>query len=428
MSPAAAVTLPPGPEIGALAATLAWKRDAIGLMERCHHAHGDRFTLPLAPHGACVLLADPADARQVFAAPPAAAHAGFANTFFRPLAGERSILVLDEDEHLIARRRLLGAFHGERMRAYKAVIAELADAAIAELPVGEPIELLPRMQQLTLTILLRILIEAPGGGRHDVLADTLRELVQSANARGGVVAHAQVDQVLVAADELLFMEIARRRRRILPRGDVLSLLLAATDQARAPLPDRDIRDTLMTLLLAGYETSATTLAWAAERLARHPAALDRIAVEAGRGECTWTDAVVRETLRLRPVFPLVARRLRAPLALDERCTLPEDVTVAPCIWLINTKERTYPEPYAFRPERFLNRTPDTYAWLPFGGGVRRCLGVGFAQLEMRVILQALARRFVLEAPGGDDERPVTHTLTLVPGDGARVRLRRREGR
>jgi cytochrome P450 len=419
---AAPHALPPGPDLGALAVTLQFKRDPIGLLDRCRDAHGARFTLPLLPHGRCVVLGDPEDARCLFAARPDDAHAGFANAFFAPAIGPRSILLLDGDEHLATRRLLLPAFHGDHVRAQVDRIARIADAAIAAWPADEPLAVLPLMQALTMDVLSAVVLGVEGGACAREVSEAMLGLVEWANPRGGRIARERVD-ARARADAVVLREIARRRAADSGPGDVIGMLLDARGADGAPLDDDEIRSQLVTVLLAGYETSATTLSWAVERLARHPGVLARLTAEADATGAHYTDAVVRETLRLRPVFPMVGRRLRAPLTLADGLVVPADVTVAPSIWLVNTRSAAYPEPLEFRPERFLDTAPDSFGWLPFGGGVRRCLGAAFTQVEMRIILRALVRRFAPVAVDNAPERMVVHALTLVPEHGARVRLR-----
>jgi cytochrome P450 len=423
---AAPHALPPGPDLSALAVTLQFKRDPIGLLDRCRDAHGDRFTLPLMPHGHCVVLGDPDDARCLFAARPDDAHAGFANAFFAPAVGARSILLLDGDEHLATRRLLLPAFHGDHVRAQVERIARIADAAIAAWPADQPLAVLPLMQRLTMDVLTAVVLGVEGGARAREVSEAMLGLVEWANPRGGRIARECID-ARARADTVVLREIELRRVADAGPGDVIGMLLDARDGDGVPLDDEEIRSQLVTVLLAGYETSATTLSWAVERLARHPGVLARLTAEADATGAQYADAVVRETLRLRPVFPMVGRRLRAPLALADGVVVRADVTVAPSIWLINTRNDAYPEPLEFRPERFLDAAPDSFGWLPFGGGVRRCLGAAFTQVQMRIILQALVRRFTPVATDEASERMVVHALTLVPEHGARVRLRPRSG-
>jgi cytochrome P450 len=416
--------LPPGPNLSALAVTLQFKRDPIGLLDRCRDAHGSRFTLPLMPHGHCVVLGDPDDARCLFAAAPYDAHAGYANAFFAPAVGPRSILLLDGDEHLATRRLLLPAFHGDHVRAQVDRIERIAAAAIAAWPADEPLSILPLMQRLTMDVLTAVVLGVEGGPRAQAVSAAMLGLVAWANPPGGRVVR-EHGEARTRADAVVLREIELRRAAVTGPGDVIGMLLAARDADGAPLNDEQIRSQLVTVLLAGYETSATTLSWAVERLARHPEVLARLTAEAGTSGARYADAVVRETLRLRPVLPMVGRRLRAPLALADGAVLGADITVAPSIWLINTRAAAYPEPLEFRPERFLATSPDTFGWLPFGGGVRRCLGAAFTQVEMRIILRSLVRRFAPVALDAAPERMVVHALTLVPEHGARVRLRPR---
>ncbi len=233
-------------------------------------------------------------------------------------------------------------------------------------------------------------------------------------------------RVLEPADELLYDEIARGRAdpHLEQRDDVLSLLLQARHDDGRPMADKELRDELMTLLVAGHETTATALAWALEALARHPRVLARLRAEVDGGEDAYLDAVVKETLRLRPVVALVLRRLTAPMEIGGR-TLPAGVSVAPCIYLLHRRPDVYPEPRAFRPERFLDRAPGTYTWIPFGGGVRRCLGASFAQFEMRVVLREIVSRLDLRPGSPRQERRVRRAIFFSPSRGGEVVVRPR---
>jgi cytochrome P450 len=387
-------------------------------MLRLRERYGDAISVRIAHEGTWILLSDPAAIKEVFTGDPATLHAGEANVVLRPLLGPRSVLLLDEAPHMAQRKLLLPAFHGERLSAYAELIADLAAREVDSWPAGEPIAMRPRMQALTLEVIMRAVF----GSRDERLRAALARMLDWTTdpARLGLVVAlgpARVERlrlfrgVLDPVDALLAGEIAARRAA--PGEDMLSLMIAAG------MSDAELRDELLTLLVAGHETTATALAWALERLARHPAAWARL------GEEAYRDAVIKETLRLRPVLPIVLRKLKAPLEIGG-WALPAGVSVAPCIYLLHRRADLYPDPHAFRPERFLDRPSGTYTWIPFGGGVRRCLGASFAQFEMATVLRVVAERVErLEAPDPAGERVTRRAITLVPARGARIGVTRR---
>jgi cytochrome P450 len=280
---------------------------------------------------------------------------------------------------------------------------------------------------------MRAVFGVTDAGRRERLRDLLRRLldgtasttlqfrVLAARRRPEADPLAHLRRTAREIDALLLAEIAERRAdpRAGEREDILSLLLAARFEDGAGMDDRELRDQLVTLLMAGHETTATALAWTVDLLVRHPAALARLTAEADRGAGAWVRAVIREALRLRPVVALAGRRLAAELRVDG-LRLPAGTDVTPAIWLTHTRADLYPEPYAFRPERFLERPPATYAWIPFGGGVRRCLGAAFAELEMRVVLETIVRRRALRPAAARAERVTRRNVTFSPRHGTRV--------
>ena len=368
------------------------------------------------------MLTDPADVRTVFTGDPEVLHAGKGNKVLRPVLGRRSVLLLDQPDHLPQRKLLLPPFHGDRMGAFAETMREIAERELGGWE-GE-VATAPRMQELTLAVIL----ETVFGSQHEsALHLALRRALDMVAGPRGIAAMAILgadwaerlrvfDGVLRPVDALIAEEVATRRAQ--PGQDVLSMLVQARREDGSPMTDRDIRDELMTLLVAGHETTATALAWAVERLARHPDAWARLREE---GE-PYADAVVKETLRLRPVLPIVIRNLQKDFEVGGR-TIPAGNDLVPCIWLMHRREDLYPEPHAFRPERWLGTKPGTYTWIPFGGGVRRCLGAAFADLEMRIVLQALAARHERIAPDRQGHEPVRRrAITLTPARGGRVRL------
>jgi cytochrome P450 len=426
---------PPGPRLPATLQGLGYLVGGQRFIERCLRRYGPTFTLRLTGLGTVVVLTDPADVKTVFTAGPDVLDAGSGNKPIEILLGSRSLLVLDGAEHMRQRKLMLPAFHGERLKLYRELIDDLAEDMLDRWPVGEPFALLPEMQQLTLEIILRVVF----GTEDPALRDRIRVLVRYAasDVTGiryalrafGTLSHWRAfERAHARADERIYAEIARRRARPTDGADVLSLLLAARDEDGEPMTDVEIRDELVTLLIAGHETTATGLAWAFELLVRHPEAMGRLTGEARAGaEERYAGAVATETLRLRPPVGVMARRVRVPFAVGGH-ELPPGVRIVPGIPIVNRDPRVYPEPDEFRPERFLEHGPDTYAWIPFGGGIRRCLGASFAQLEMRRVLHVVLRRARLRAVDPTPERAVRRAIVYPPRRGVRVVLEHRDPR
>jgi cytochrome P450 len=392
-----------------------------------------------------VLFSHPDAIRDIFTGDPDDLHAGESNAIFEPLLGRHSLLLLDGGEHLRERRLVQPPFHGERMVAYRAVMQDIARRAIDAWPVGHGFAIQPEMQGITLDVILRTVFGLDEGPRMTALRRELVELLAvSSNPQlllaalqtgGGAPprgASARPLETRKRVDQLLLAEIARRRARPEDdRTDVLSLLLAARDEDGAPLSDQALRDELVTLLVAGHETTATALAWAVHHLLVHPDVRARLADEV-RGiddplalsRLDWLDAVAKETLRLTPIVPMVGRRLTRPLTIGGHA-LPTGVIAAPSIVLTHRRPERWPDPDRSAPERFLDAKPTPYEFLPFGGGVRRCVGAAFALYEMKIVLAEVVRRVELELQPGYEVRVVRRSVTLAPSDGMPVVVARR---
>ena len=424
--------LPPGPDWSLLRSMHRWWRQPLQTLEHCRDRYGSMFTYRIPHEGTWVFVSDPEQVKQVFTGDPNLLHAGEANIVLLPVLGEHSVLLLDEPEHMAQRKLMLPPFHGKRMQAYGEVMAEVARAEIDGWPVDEPVRARPRMQAVTLEIILRAVFGVEEGERLKTLRDRLRSTLNMlADPRRAVflvllgpkrlrrlpLFRRQMDKL----DELIYPEIAARRDApdLSERDDILSLLLQARYENGRAMSDRELRDELMTLLVAGHETTATGLSWAIELLSRHPEALARLEEEVAAGEDAYLDAVIKETLRLRPVIALVLRKLVEPMEIGGRL-LPAGVSVAPSIYLVHRDPEIYPEPERFRPERFLEQPAGTYTWIPFGGGVRRCLGGAFAEYEMAVVLRELVARRRIRPVGERPEHSVRSTITNVPNRGAEV--------
>jgi cytochrome P450 len=400
----------------------------------------------MAGIGRFALFSSPAAIRQIFIGDPAVLHGGETSEPLAPVVGTYSLLRLDEAEHVRERKLLLPPFHGERMQAYAEVMREATDAAIDRWPLGEPFAMHGPMQEITLAVILRAVFGLTDSRRTDALASLLTELLDCAQTPWVLLEVFQRDwpgtpwrkflRLRAQIDEALFAEIARRRAEGTAgeaRTDILALLLAARREDGSGMSDRELRDELMTMLVAGHETTASTLAWTFERMLANPSVLARaqseIARVVGDGPLSpahlprleYLDAVVKETLRLRPILPLTARKTTAPVEIGGY-QIPARELVGACIYLAHLREESFPEPEAFRPERWEGIKPDPYTWLPFGGGARRCIGMAFAQYEMKVVLAATLARARLRLAPGRDTRVVRRGITLVPSGGTRVVL------
>jgi cytochrome P450 len=428
-------SLPPGPRIPVALQTALWIRRAQWMLDECSRRLGETFTLRIAGQGTWVVLSNPRDVEAVFRGDPAILHAGEGNRILEPVLGPRSVLLLDDREHIEQRRLMLPAFHGRRMGRYRELIAEVAAREIDGWPRGEVVRLRPRMQALTLEVILHAVLGVTDQSRRDELRVELRSLltVLTAPVWAALFILLGPDRMprvgpfrrrMARVDALLLAEIAERRRAGSgEREDIMSLLLAARHEDGSPMTDRELRDELVTLLVAGHETTANALAWAGERLVRHPDALARLTEEARAGrETTYVAAVVQETLRVRPVISIVQRVLTAPFHIAGY-DLPAGTALVPALYLVNRRPELYPEPERFDPQRFIGAAPGTYTWVPFGGGTRRCLGAAFAQFEMETVLHELAARTHLSAVHPESEPVLRRAVTETPARDAEVLVR-----
>lgn len=420
--------LPPGPRLPAAVQTARLIARPVPFLEDCRRRYGGTFTARVLRAGTMVFVSEPTSLKRLFAADRQNTIAPGRNVVLAPILGKRSLLLLEGEEHLRRRKLMLPPFHGERMRAYEQVMADATEREVAAWPLGDRFRLHTSMQGITLEVILRAVFGVEDDRR---LTELRRNLVgilattRSPLAIGLTIdslrrlpAHRRVARMLAEADRLLFAEIAERRAdpNLDSREDILSLLVGARFEDGSRMDDRELRDQLMTLLMAGHETTATALAWAFDLLFRAPDKLRRLREEVDDGGHTYLDAVIEETLRVRPVVPFVGRQLRVGAELDGY-RLPVGTVVMPAIYLTHTRPDLYPDPYAFVPERFLEGGPETYSWIPFGGGTRRCIGGAFAQLEMRVVLSAILRRADLRPGSEGPERMVRRNVTLSPRGG-----------
>jgi cytochrome P450 len=420
----------------------AWSRP-IAVFERNRARYGKRYTLNLLGQPPFVVLSDPQDIKEVLTASPDVLHPGEGARILQPLVGANSVTVLDEDPHLEQRKLLLPAFHGERMQNLAGLMRELCEQEIAGWPPGQILELHPRLQRLTLEIVLRAVFGLERGARLDELRDLLTGVLrftesplsllppppawlEQAMTAIGPLRHLRAD--LTQIDTLIHEFIDERRREGAGGVDVLALLLGAEHEDGSPMSADELRDELMTALIAGHETTASQLAWGFTHLAREPVVCARLRTELDDGDEEYLTATINEIMRRRPVLPNGEPRIvKAPIEIGG-ITYPEGVMLTVNAHLVHHDPELYPDPYAFRPERFIEReggrSPGTYTWLPFGGGRRRCPGASFAVLEMKIVLRAVLERFELDAVG-PPEVARRRSITVSPSRGAQIILRER---
>ncbi|HEV7461513.1 MAG TPA: cytochrome P450 [Solirubrobacteraceae bacterium] len=435
--PVAPAKLPPGPRRPTSIQTLGWWARPIPFLERARARYGRRFTIRLLGQVPFVMISDPDEVRELFTAPPDVLHPGEGARILEPVLGRNSVILLDEGEHLEQRKLMLPAFHGEKMQRLSELMDAVSRREAESWPQGEPIALHPRLQSLTLEIILRAVFGLDPGPRLDRLRERLTQilslgtkpfsLLPAQRGLGGRGPWARLMALRDEADALIFALIDERRRDPGERDDVLAMLLEARHEDGSEMSRQELRDELMTLLVAGHETTASQLAWTFERLVRTPAALERLAEEVREGdeEDGYLDATIQESLRRRPVLGNAAPRFaRQPVDVGD-WHYPEGVCLVANAYLLHHDPAIYPDPYAFRPERFLEEPPGTYTWIPFGGGRRRCLGASFAQLEMRIVLRAVLSRHDVIPAARAAEPTRRRSITFSPGDGALAVLRAR---
>jgi cytochrome P450 len=450
--------LPPGPRVPAAVQLIAtWTRPAASL-ERMRHRYGKRITVQLPFQPPFVILSDPEEIKELFKAPPDVLHPGEGARVLEPLIGRNSVILLDEGAHLEQRRLMLPAFHGEKMQRLTGLMTELAEREIDSWPLGEPIALHPRLQRLTLEIILRAVFGLDRGARLDDLRDKLTSVLEFGESplsvlpalrrmAGWLGPFRRFDAVGKLADELIFDLVEERRAEgETERDDVLAMLLQARHEDGSPMSAQELRDELMTALAAGHETTASQLAWTFERLAREPLVVRRLIEEIdGGGSDEYLTATINEVLRLRPVLPNAEPRLtKKPVTIGD-VEYPPGVALLASAYLVHHDPDIYPDPKSLRPERFLDKPqpddpgagqsgeagsraggkPGTYTWIPFGGGRRRCLGASFALQEMKIVVRSVFRRFDVSPSRPASEPTGRRSITFSPAHGATVVLRER---
>jgi cytochrome P450 len=441
--------LPPGPQAAAWRQLIRFSGDPLGLLDECRRRHGDAFTLRIAGNGRFVMLADPEAVREVFRGDPDVLHSGEANSIFTATVGRHSVLVLDGAEHARQRRVVVPPLKGERMRAFFDAMRLEALEAVKAWPVGTPFATLPTMRRATLRVILRTGLGLSPGPEMDNFEHKMERVLSNGRQRYALVLMTVIPihwfsgsrwvplfRQLRDLDDDLFAFIAERRRGERPPTgqNVLDDLLAAAHEDGTPLADQEVRDALITVLIAGHDTTALALAWALADIAAHPEVIDRLCAELARvtgggppeaahlPALEYLDGAIRESLRLRPVAPFVVRKTVRPFAVGGR-EYPAGVVLCPCSYLVHRREELYPEPARFRPERFLERKYGPHEWFPFGGGNRVCLGMPFALYEMKVLLATLLSQVRPSRPAGARSRARRYGIVLGPDDGGRVIVR-----
>jgi len=428
---------PPGSRTPSLLQAASYARDPLGFLIKLQRRYGDIFSLKFPFFGRIHYVAEPTLVKALFTGSPDQFHAGEANgTAFEQALGPNSILTLDGAAHMAQRKLLLPPFHGERIHAYGDLIREVTRKQMESWPVGETFALRPHTRRITLTVIMRAVFGSHDEDRlerFDLLIEDFTKWLSLITTipplRRNLGPGSPWPRFLRSReklDEFLYEEIGMRRKEIEAgesHDDVLTLLLRARHDDGSPMSDEELRDEMVSVLGAGHETTATGLAWAMERLLRTPRVLTKLRESIAAGDEEYLDATVKETLRARPVIADVGRRLTAPAEIGGY-QFPEGSFVMAAIAALHYREDLFPRPEQFRPERFLEGKPNNYAWIPFGGGVRRCIGAAFAEHEMRIVLREFVGRADLSAPDPRPERVRVRNVTLAPGKGTRVRLDR----
>ncbi|GAB3776015.1 cytochrome P450 [Nocardioides ginsengisegetis] len=422
--------LPPGPRWPVFLQSAGLLRFRHRFVPYLHRRYGDVFTVRIIPGGRpLVLFTRPEHAKEIFAGDPEVFHAGKGNAILGPIMGEHSLLLQDSGEHKRARKLLMPAFNGHALRGYEALVTEVAAAEAAHWTRGAELRALDRMNAVTLEVILRVVFGVTDETRLAELRPRVNKTVDISPAillGWGYPALQKFGpwkktvQNQHELDQLIYREIRERRAApdLAERTDVLSRLILIEDGGDA-LTDTELRDQLVTLLLAGHETTATALAWALHEIGRSPEQLARARTAALEGDDAWLDAVMKESMRLHPVIPMVVRTLMKPATVGG-IDLPAGTTIGPSILVAHSRPENHPDPDRFDPERFLGHNPPTNTWIPFGGGVRRCIGAGFSLMEGVAVLREVLRAWDVTAVGEDE--PKVRNITSVPRNGARIRV------
>ncbi|MBI5310359.1 MAG: cytochrome P450 [Actinobacteria bacterium] len=411
--------LPPGPGGPGIWQSLNWLLRPESYLRECTDRYGETFTFDLVGLGTFVSFSNPEHVKQIFTGNVKTLHAGEGNMVLEPVVGKNSLLTIDEDVHLRQRRLMLPPFHGERMQTYLDRIDEIANDEMDKWSPGDRFALRDKTRDVALNVILEVIF---GLGHEDearkqqfregmvaldpVAYQRMMTIPVQVRLPGGRDPHSRFTRGKAALDALIMDEVERRRRDpdAAERDDVLSMMLQARDEDGQPMTDQELLDQLTTLVVAGHETTSTSLSWTFELLYRHPEVMRRATEEAKAGGYEYIDAVIKESLRIRPAVSMAVRLVKQPIEIGGY-ELPAGVAIGANLFVTHRNPEIYPDPLAFKPERFLDNGPDTYSWYPFGGGTRRCLGASFAMFEMRTILSAILRRAELRSPDGPGAKP-----------------------
>ena len=437
-------SLPPGPKAPRLFQTLNWVRKPIPFMQTCAKEYGECFTVRLVGAPPFSFFSNPVAVKQIFTTAPEHAQAGKANVVLKPILGENSILLLDGARHKRERKLLMPPFHGERMRLYGDIMRETADRSIDDWPVEQPFPIHERMQAITLDIILRTVFGVDEGPLLQKLRSLLIEFLKLVGSSpllfihwlqinlGPLTSWQRIRKLSHEIDTVLYEQIAQRKVAAQNgRTDIMAMLVEARDEDGRPMSAQELRDEMITMLVAGHETTATALSWVVHRLLQNPDVLEKVRAELQRvvgngpiqaehvSKLEYLDATIKETSRLSPIIPTVVRYLAQPTRIGAY-EIPADCIVAPCIYLTHRRPELWPEPETFNPDRFVGKHVDPYTFFPFGGGVRHCLGAAFATYEMKIVLAQMLSRVSLRPVPGHTLRVVRRTVTLAPSDGLPV--------
>ena len=437
-------SLPPGPRLPRLFQTLNWVRKPIPIMRKYAQEYGECFTMRWLNTPPITFFSDPVAIKQIFTASPERARAGRGNVVLKPILGENSVLLLDGARHKRERKLLMPPFHGERMRLYGEIMREAADRSIDNWPVEDPFPIHERMQAITLDIILRTVFGVDEGALLQRLRSLLIEFLRLVGSSplllirwlqvnlGPLTSWQRISQLGHEIDVVLYEQIAQRKAADQNgRTDIMAMLIEARDEDGQPMSDQELRDEMITMLLAGHETTATSLSWVVHRLLQNPDVLEKVRAECqhvvGGGPIRaehisaleYLDATIKETARLNPIVPVVARYLEQPTQIGAY-EIPADCVAAPCIYLTHRRPELWPEPETFNPDRFVGKRVDPYTFFPFGGGVRHCLGAAFATYEMKIVLAQMLSRTSLRPVPGHTVRVVRRSITFAPSDGMPV--------
>lgn len=436
-------TLPAGPKSPAAIQLMHWIFRPIPFLQDCARRYGDCFTIRLPRNAPFVTFSAPEAVKEIFTGNPEQLPAGETRAILRPLVGQHSLLLLDGARHMHQRKLMAPSFHGERMQAYGEVMREITDRNIDTWPTDQAFPIHSHMQDITLDVILRTVFgmdEGPEQGRlRECLAEMLalganpiRLIPWFQKVIGLFTKGKQIAQLIQEIDELLYAQIAHRREEGgAGREDILSLLIEARDKDGQPMSDQELRDEMITMLVAGHETTATSLAWAFHCILGRPDVMEKLQAELrsviGSGpvepqhiaKLEYLDATIKETQRLHPILPIVARLLDEPLHIGGQ-DLPAGVMVNPCIYLTHHRPDLWPEPEKFNPDRFVGKRVSPYEFFPFGGGIRHCIGAAFALYEMKIVLAQILLRVTLRAAPGHNVHMVRRGITFAPSEGMPV--------